>query len=310
LTEISVIVPALNAADTIGETLEALAGQDLAAPFEVIVVDNGSDDDTAAVADRAPGPVSVVRKERGRAGSARNRGAEEASAAVLAFTDADCVPAPNWLSAGLKALRHADLVQGAVRPAPGPVGPFDRTVWVVAEAGLYETANLFVTREVFMGVGGFEDRVLTDVSAPFGEDVWFGWKARRAGARSAFCEEALVHHAIFRRSAREYVAERLRAAYFPALAAEIPELRREFFFARWFLTRRSAAFDAALLAAAAAIASRSPFPLVAAAPYAWISGSRAARYRSPRVGVVDAVADATTLTALLRGSARHRALVL
>jgi glycosyltransferase involved in cell wall biosynthesis len=311
VTEISVIVPALNAAATLGDTLEALAVQDLDEPFEVIVVDNGSDDDTAALAENSPGPVSVIRKERGRAGSARNRGAEAARAGSLAFTDADCVPAPGWLRAGLGALRDADLVQGAVRPDPrSPLGPFDRTVWVVAEAGLYETANLFVSRETFMRVGGFEDRVLADISAPFGEDVWFGWKARRAGARSTFCEQALVHHAVFRRGPPEYVSERLRARHFPALAAEIPELRREFFFGRLFLTRRSAAFDAGLAGALTAVALRSPLPLLAAAPYAWMTGRRAARFRRARVAAVDLVADAATLAALLWGSARARALVI
>jgi glycosyltransferase involved in cell wall biosynthesis len=307
----SVVVPAFNAAATIGRTLAALAAQDLEGPYEVIVVDNGSEDATAEVARRAAGPVTVIRKERGRPGSARNRGAQEARAEVLAFTDADCAPTPGWLREGLGALRDAELVQGAVLPDPeARLGPFDRTVWVTSESGLYETASLFVSASLFARVGGFEDIVAAEIGAPFGEDVRFGWKARRAGARTSFRERALVHHAVFPRGAGGYVAERLRARFFPALAAGVPELRRSFFFGRLFLSRRSAAFDAAAAGIVLAAGRRSALPLMAAAPYAWISARKARRWGSARVAAVDAVADAVGLCALAWGSVRSRTPVL
>jgi hypothetical protein len=134
--------------------------------------------------------------------------------------------------------------------------------------------------------------------------VWFGWRAVRSGARTAFCDEALVHHAVFERGPRDYVAERLRLRYFPAMAARIPELRSTFFHRRLFLTPRSAAFDAALAGLALAAASRRPWPLALALPYA-----RIARRRR-RTWPVDVAADAVGLAALLVGSARAHSLVL
>ena len=108
----------------------------------------------------------------------------------------------------------------------------------------------------------------------------------------------LVHHAVFQRGPRDYVAERLRLRYFPAMAKRIPELRETFFWRRLFLTPRSAAFDAALAGVALAAVARRPWPLALAVPYA-----RLAR-RRPRAFAVDVVADAVGLGSLLAGSAR------
>jgi hypothetical protein len=230
---------------------------------------------------------------------------------VLAFTDADCFPTRDWLRAGLTALRNAELVQGSVRPDPDThLGPFVHTVWVVRESGLYETANLFVRRDLFQRLGGFVDPVGAKVGKPLGEDVWLGWQARRAGARTGFSADALVHHAVLERGPAGYVGERVRLVYFPAIAARVPELRRTLFFGRCFLTRRSAAFDLALGGTVAATVTRSPLPLLAAGPYALDILRYARRWRSARVGVVEVVADAVGFVALAWGSIRARSPVL
>jgi glycosyltransferase involved in cell wall biosynthesis len=299
---VSVIVPARDAAATIGATLAGLAAQEHA-PDELIVVDDGSGDATAELA-RAAG-AQVVAGAGAGPGAARNAGAAVASGDVLAFLDADCEPQPGWLAAGLRAIADADLVQGRTTPPPGAaIGPFDRTLWVVAPWGLFETANLLVRRELFDRLGGFEPWLSPARSKELAEDVWFGWRAVRAGARTAFCDEALVHHAVFERSARDYVAERLRLRYFPAMAARIPELRATFFHRRLFLTPRSAAFDAALAGVGLAALSRRAWPLALALPYV-----RLAR-RRPRAWPVDVAADAVGLGALLAGSVTARSPVL
>ena len=216
--QVSVIVPARDAAPTIARTLEAVTGQDLAGAFEVLLVDDGSTDETLAIAERWAPRIRVIRSEVSRGpGAARNLGADQARAPVLAFTDSDCFPTPGWLTAGVRAINDgADLVQGAVRPDPSvPRTPFDRTVVVERDAGLYPTANIFVRRELFTSLGGFRDWLLEHeqrigrrryappdrrrartARTPIGEDTLFAWGGRRRGARTAFAPEALVHHAV------------------------------------------------------------------------------------------------------------------
>lgn len=314
MTDVSVVIPARDAAATIGRTLEAVLRQRIEGGLEVIVVDDGSSDDTAAVARSVSGAVRVV-SQRPASGpaQARNRGAAMATAPVLAFTDADCFPAPGWLEAGLAAIEDAELVQGAVAPEPGaPRHPVDRTVWVVQESGLYETANLFVRRDAFERLGGFEDWLDPGRGKPLAEDFWFGWRLRRAGGSTRFCADALVHHAVFPSSVGARVREQLRLRHFPAMAAKVPELREAMFHRRVFLNRHTARFDLAVAGAAAAVLSRSPLPLLAVAPYvrSTLRGAAGWRSRAPEAIAATVLGDAAGLIALLAGGVRARSPVL
>lgn len=304
----SVIVPARDAAATIARTLAALAAQQLdAGRFEVIVVDDGSRDDTLALARGAHGPTRVIAQAALGPAAARNRGVAAASGRVLAFCDADVFPAPGWLAAGVRALEEADLVQGQVLPDPEVgLGPFDRSLWITGQVGLWETANLFVTRDVFDAVGGFEEWLTPRCGKALAEDVWFGYRALRAGARPAFCATALAHHAVFPRDWPAYVAERRRRHYFPAMARKMPELRAAFLYRRLFLDARSARFDLATAGVALALWCRTPLPLLATGPYI-----RTVRGRGPAsVRGADVLADVVGFGALVAGSARYRAPVL
>jgi glycosyltransferase involved in cell wall biosynthesis len=309
---VSIVIPARNAADTLGRTLAAVAGQRLDEDYEVVVVDKGSTDATAAILEAAPGPVRVVRSSPGPAGEARNEAVAAARGELLAFTDADCFPEPDWLAAGVRALETADLVQGTIRPDPSvPMGPFDRSLWAGSDDGLHRTANLFATRAAFDAAGGFEDAHPIG-GRPFGEDVLLGWRIRRTGALSAFCADAVVNHAVVPGGAGEYLRERVRAGQFAALAREVPELRESFFFRRLFLSRRTAAFDGALAAAALAALSRSPLPLAAAAPYVWTIARRSLQSgrRAALVAPVEVAADVVCAVSLVRNGVRHRTPVL
>lgn len=311
MTRVSVVVPARDAAATLGRTLECLAAQELDGGFEVVVVDDGSEDGTAEIARRAG--VTVISEGRIGAAEARNRGVAAAQSPVIAFTDADCFPTPTWLEEGLRALAEADLVQGKVMPDPqAELGPFDRTIWVESERGFYETANLIVTRELFERIGGFEDWIDTGGEKLLAEDVWFGWRARRARARTTFAPDALVHHAVFPRGPRGYVEERLRLRYFPAIARRIPEFRAHTLYRSVFLSPRSAAFDLAITGTALALAKRSLLPMLAVLPYARIATRGTLRYRrrAPLIAAVGTAADAVGAGALLAGSVRARSPVL
>lgn len=325
--DVSVIVPARNAAATLPSTLRALAAQRLDAPWELIVVDNASSDATGELARAVGARVLTLERDRGP-GAARNAGAAAAAAAVLAFTDADCAPAPDWLAGGLRALAAgADLVQGAVAPTPGvAVGPFDRTLRVDRLSGRFETANLFVRAEVFARAGGFQGFLEEERGAlehrppglwptlaegPFGEDLWFAYRARRGGATIAFGDAALVHHEVFARDWRGYVAERRRLRYFPALTRVAPELR-EVHWRRLFLTPRSAAFDLAAVAGLASLAARRPAPLVLALPYLALLARAALPWREAalKVAVAQGAADAVGAISLWQGSLLARTPVL
>ena len=93
---VSVIVPAYNASATIGKTLEALSRQNCFQPFEVIVVDDGSSDNTADIV-HSFAAVKYFRQDNAGPASARNLGAKMAQGDYLAFTDSDCIPHEDWI---------------------------------------------------------------------------------------------------------------------------------------------------------------------------------------------------------------------
>jgi glycosyltransferase involved in cell wall biosynthesis len=310
IPEVSVVIPARDAAATIPAALDGLARQRSSVAFEVVVVDDGSRDATPALA-RAAGARVVAGEGRGPA-AARNLGAAAAAGALLAFVDADCAPEPGWLDGLLRAAADADLVQGRVLPPDGvEIGPWDRFIAVTSEYGLYETANLAIRREWFERLGGFESVLTPRRGIELGEDTWLGWRARRAGARTAFAADALVRHAVFPRRATGYVAERARLRFFPELARRVPELRDGFLYRRWFLNARSARFDLAAAGALAAAVSRRPAALAAALPYAWTAWEAARGWpQPPKVAVVQVAADVVGAGALAFGSVRARSLLL
>jgi glycosyltransferase involved in cell wall biosynthesis len=307
---VSVVIPARNAEAMIGRTVAAVVSQELNGGFEVVVVDDGSTDATAKTA-RAAGARVVSNPTPLGPADARNAGVAASSAPLIAFTDADCVPAPGWLRAGAEALEHADLVQGRVEPEPGvPVGPFDHVITVREETGLYETANLFVRRESFDRVGGF--RPFIDPSdGHFGEDLVFGWEVRRAGGRSAFAPDALVHHEVVERPASAWIRERRRLRLFPQATRVAPELRSRWFL-RLFLSRRTAKLDLALAALALAAMTRRPLLLLLALPYARATFRTNQWYRRwvMKQNAAHLAGDIVGLLALIEGSAKSGRVVL
>jgi glycosyltransferase involved in cell wall biosynthesis len=315
----SVIVPARNARLTLPRTLAALAAQEFeAGTYEVIVVDDGSTDDTAALARSAPGPVTVVAQPPMGPAAARNLGVESSAGSVLAFCDADVFPTRGWLAGGVAALADADIVQGRVLPDPDARrDPFDRTIWITSQVGLWESANLFATRDLFDRVGGFEEWLRPRSGKALAEDVWFGHQALRTGARPGFSEQALAYHAVFPRSWRAFVGERRRLEYFPAMVRKMPELRHELLAHGVFLTDRTAAFDLAVAAAFTAAWSARAWPLLGSGPYLAALAANARGRVEPRsparvatVALADLAADAVGLLALLAGSAVYRSAIL
>lgn len=124
---ISVVIPVYNEAEHLAACLEAIAAQSLA-PYEVIVVDNNSSDDTAAVARRF-GFVTLLREPRQGVVHARNRGFDAAHGDLIARIDADTVLPPEWL-----ARIHSIFENPAVSAVSGAPHYYDFPLPALADA--------------------------------------------------------------------------------------------------------------------------------------------------------------------------------
>lgn len=153
---ISVIIPTLNEEAAIGDTLRRLHVQQ--EPFEVLVVDGGSTDETHAIAQSLG--ASVLTADRGRAVQ-MNHGAERASGDILFFLHADTLLPPNGLSVIRQALSEPNVTAGTFRlqfDRPTPLLRFyawcTRWPWVRLCFG---DRGQFVRRSTFEAVGGYPD---------------------------------------------------------------------------------------------------------------------------------------------------------
>ena len=101
--EASVVVPTFNRRRTLAEVLAALDAQQSVAPFEIVVVDDGSTDGTAEWLEQRgqTRPVRWLRQQNQGPAAARNRGVAMASGEVIAFLGDDTIPEPDWLAAHL-----------------------------------------------------------------------------------------------------------------------------------------------------------------------------------------------------------------
>lgn len=306
---VTVVVPARDAAATIGRAVRRIVAQDGAPPFEVVVVDNASQDGTGAIAGEHGARVVRLDDRAGGPGRARNAGVAAARGTHVAFTDADCYPTPGWLAALWAAAADAELVAGPVAADPtAERGPWDRTLEYPSPTPLWATANLLIDRGTLDAAGGFDDWVADDAEAPrrpFGEDTVTAWRAIRAGARTAWAPDALVEHAVFPRDARGWIAHHRDLRHMPGLVRQVPELRRELLTARVALNPATATTTAAFAAVVAAAAARRAAPLVGAVPWL-VRQAAAVRSVGPRIAGVRAAGEVVGAASLAQGSARHR----
>lgn len=212
---VSVIVAAYQAQRTLPALLDALARQDAKFAFETVVVDDGSTDETAALA-RAAG-VRVVSQDNAGPAAARNRGWREANADRILFTDSDCVPHRDWVRRMNAALADGfDVAGGSYGIAnPGHLladcvhaeirWRHSRLPESVEFAGSF---NLGATREALEAVNGFDETYPT----ASGEDNDLSYRLRDAGFRIRFVPAALVdhHHPT---SLGRYLGEQARHGY-------------------------------------------------------------------------------------------------
>ena len=214
---VSVIIPNRDGAATIGKCLAA-AQASHHGNFEIVVVDDASEDNSIEVIERYP--CKLVRlPQHGGAAQARNAGAAHSRGRILFFTDADCLLQPDTLSlaAGTLALEGPNaLVGGTYTPLPYDRSFFSRfqSIFVnyfetrrAPAADYIATHALAVDAAVFRSNGGFAEDV-----RPILEDVEFSHRLRRAGCRLVMNPAIKVQH-IFNYS----LARSLRNAFTKSL---------------------------------------------------------------------------------------------
>ena len=202
---VSVIVPARNEARGIAAVIHAVQAQSPAGwDLEVIVVDDGSGDGTAATA-RAAGAQALVLEsgiEGGNPARARNLGAAAAKGDPIVFLDADCIPEPGWLARLLAAHEAGAAVVGGSLDLPNGVPITARCDyycgWYHVHSGRpsgvvpnHPPGNLSVRREVFATSSGFTEQ--QPVAYAHEELAWQSEVLDRGG-RIVFDPQAIVYH--------------------------------------------------------------------------------------------------------------------
>ena len=192
---VSVVVPVFNSPRRVARCIEALLGQTYPRDrYEIIVVDNGSTDNTPEVIQRYK--VELVVEDRIQSPyAARNRGIQTARGELIALIDANCTPIADWLAHGVQAIQteQADLAGGKVtftfsrHQTAGEL--YDSITNVnmeqsIARRGVAKGGNLFVKRRVFDAIGLFPSDLRSG-----GDVLWTG-AATRAGLKLVYAADA------------------------------------------------------------------------------------------------------------------------
>ena len=243
----SVVISCQNRHQLLFECFRGLAEQTLGRDrFEVVLIDNQSSEPLDTVADRARRElglnISCIRttEDRGPA-PARNLGASLATAPILAFTDSDCRPHPDWLAAALAAFADpaVALVTGPAHPKPGqPVKLTSKMHFTYSEHPTFPTMNVFYRRAIFQANHGFDTSL--SVRDPLGRaveaaDADLAWRVIETGHLRRFVPEAIVYHEVEDLGLVGYLLEPTRHFLLPDLVRRHPGLRSVILTARVFV---------------------------------------------------------------------------
>jgi glycosyltransferase involved in cell wall biosynthesis len=193
----SVVVPAHNAGPYLDDAIRSVLDQ-TPTPAEVVVVDDGSTDATAAVAAAFGPPVRCVRRPRGGVGAALNSGVEQTSGALLSFLDADDLWLPEKLALQTEAIRAdptLDYVLGHVVQFRSPELTADEVAGIAVASELLpgiSKGTLLIRRESFLRVGAFA----TEWKA--GEFIDWYARAMDAGLKGRMLDEVVLRRRLHR----------------------------------------------------------------------------------------------------------------
>jgi hypothetical protein len=235
----------------------------------------------------------------------RNAGWRTSTAPVIAFTDDDCEPSPQWLASLLPEFDdpRVDIVQGPTLPHPADAhvsGIFKRTIDVRQHTDTYPCANVAYRRSALERVEGFDPAFWGG-----GEDTDLAWRVRETGGLVAFAEGALVHHAVRPADLAQHLRSLPRWQTLALVVKRHPQLRARLQHRVFWKASHPAAL-LAVTAVAAAVLLRRPRLCVLVAPLL----VRRVREAGLRSGLQLAVADVVEVGVVLAGSARYRTVLL
>jgi glycosyltransferase involved in cell wall biosynthesis len=270
---ISVVIPNRNGAATLGRCLAAVCASDYAR-FEVVVVDDASEDASAEIARRFP--CKLVRlRARGGVSRARNAGARASAGDLLVFIDCDCLLDPGALSAANAAYGdRKDLVLGGTYTArpddpdffSGFQSVFIRHFETKRATPDYVAAHaMAIDAELFRQSGGFVEGSFIGVAASV-EDVELSHRLRRAGCELAMHPGLEVRH-VFRFSLRRSLRNAItKARYWTMYSLANRDVLADSGTASLELKTNVVSAAAAALLALGAAAARAAWPLAIALP--------------------------------------------
>jgi len=218
--DFSVIIAARNMGRTVGECVLATLSQSVPRNlYEVIVVDDGSTDQTAAIARRC-GVRTLSQRSSGLA-AARNTGAQAARGDIVVFLDADCVPKLDWLAQMVSPFADSKIVgvKGAYQTNQSGLLPrliqaeWDDTYRRLQENNAIDLVDGYSAayrRDAFLAAGGF------DPSFAAASDVELSCRLTKAGHRLVFAPKAAVYH-YHGNSLTSYVEEAIRSGLWRSL---------------------------------------------------------------------------------------------
>jgi len=208
MLDISLVVCTRNRSAQLRDALDRLSALRPSISSELVFVDNGSTDDTAAVLEQfrlnAPWPCTVVYEGKPGLGRARNQGWRASSGAIVAFTDDDCYPADDFLDRVVECFADSSLgfLGGRIllfdpTDLPITIQPLERRVELLPgkfiSAGLIQGANFALRRTTLEAIGGFDDGFGAGTPFPC-EDVDVIARASGRGWKGAYDPRPLVFH--------------------------------------------------------------------------------------------------------------------
>jgi GT2 family glycosyltransferase len=316
MTEISIVVPTRNRADRLRALLASLAQQE-GPSFEVIVVDNASDDETLRVVGEADAELDAhiraihLPQPMGPA-IARNRGWRAAQGGLVLFTDDDVVAQPGWLAA-IAAAHERDphaLIQGRTQPDPREIdrlSAFARSQAASGPGPWFQTCNIAYPRALLERLGGFDETFWEAA----GEDTDLGWRAIEAGTRVVYEPAALNWHAVHEPGAWALIRASQKWRLIVRNLARHPQLRDALHRRVFWKPAHERLLITLVLMGLAANRRNVVLACAALAPYLAAHRTQHGSYPGTVAALpVHAALDAAEVVAMIRGSVDAGTLVL